>query len=137
MLMLVMSIGFVGCSDDDDEPEAPKDAATAVAGNYVGKLEIIGYVDEPERAYVTLTRIASDAVTIKISCEAFDMDMSPVNLNVTKSGQSYSLKSESSKSISGNVVSNTLSVTFQNQAGYTYKFSGEKILIFSLAEKSS
>ena len=74
-----------------------------VSGSYVGTLKPIGYSDSPARAYVTLTRLSSDAVRLSsLICEEFGMDVNPVNLKVRKgSDGSYTLTSETNKSIQG------------------------------------
>lgn len=84
--------GFGSVSDNSD-----------VSGSYVGTLKPIGYSDSPARAYVTLTRLSSDAVRLSsLICEEFGMDVNPVNLKVRKgSDGSYTLTSETNKSIQG------------------------------------
>ena len=98
-----------------------------VSGSYVGTLKPIGFSDSPARAYVTLTRLSSDAVRLScLICEEFGMDMNPVNLKVRKgSDGSYTLTSETNKSIQGTYYGGQLTLTFSNSLASFY-FTGYK-----------
>ena len=76
-------MAFISC--EKEEQTKTEDFSThAIAGNYVGTLSALGYADEPQRAYVTLTRRSSDVVSFEISCENFDINPDPVNLIVSE-----------------------------------------------------
>ena len=122
LFITAVCLPLASCSESD-EPET--DISTKISGNYVGTMEKIGY-SEPERAYVTLTRIAKDAVSIKMSCEGLDLDLNQVNLLINeKSNGIIQLTSESGYAISGNISGDALSVSFS--AGYyDYSFFGQK-----------
>ena len=98
-----------------------------VSGSYVGTLKPIGYSDSPARAYVTLTRLSSDAVRLSsLICEEFGMDMNPVNLKVRKGSDGlYTLISETNKSIQGTYYGGQLTLTFSNSLASFY-FTGYK-----------
>ena len=98
-----------------------------VSGSYVGTLKPIGYSDSPARAYVTLTKLSSDAVRLSsLICEEFGMDMNPVNLKVRMgSDGAYTLTSETNKSIQGTYYDGQLTLTFSNALASFY-FSGYK-----------
>lgn len=98
-----------------------------LSGSYVGTLKPIGYSDSPARAYLTLTRLSSDAVRLSsLICEEFGMDMNPVNLKVRKdSDGSYTITSETNKSIQGTYYAGQLTLTFSN-AFASFYFTGYK-----------
>ena len=96
-MFLVTSVSFSSCSDKDgDEFMAPTgmDAGSAVSGTYAGELQVMGYTSS-FRAFITLERMASDAVNLKIRCEDLDMYMEDVIMDVYSTGSSYSLSSNS------------------------------------------
>ena len=79
MMLVLVTMGFAFFFFfDDDEPFT--DLASRVEGEYIGTLKPIGYTDEPARAYVSLVRVADDAVSFKCTCEAFDINPDPRNL---------------------------------------------------------
>ena len=124
LMFLVTSVSFSSCSDKDgDEIMAPTgmDAGSAVSGTYAGELQVMGYTSS-FRAFITLERMASDAVNLKIRCEDLDMYMEDVIMDVYSTGSSYSLSSNS-KSVTGTCISNSLSLTFST-GSYTYTFFG-------------
>lgn len=126
LMFLVASVSFSSCSDKDgDEIMAPTgmDAGSAVSGTYAGELQVMGYTSS-FRAFITLERMASDAVNLKIRCEDLDMYMEDVIMDVYSTGSSYSLSSNS-KSVTGTCISNSLSLTFST-GSYTYTFFGSK-----------
>jgi hypothetical protein len=118
LMALIVLLPFTSCSDDK-----VVDAAEEISGTYSGEMGIIGYSDLA-RGYVTLTRVSSDAVFVKIICEEFDLDLEEIIMNITSSDSGYSLKS-TTKAVTGSVVSKTLMLTFSTE-GYTYSFSGSK-----------
>lgn len=117
-------MAFISC--EKEEQTKTEDFSThAIAGNYVGTLSALGYADEPQRAYVTLTRRSSDVVSFEISCENFDINPDPVNLIVSDKNGVVTLVSESAYSISGSISNGILNVTFIIGSD-TFVFSGKK-----------
>lgn len=117
-------MAFISC--EKEEQTKTEDFSThAIAGNYVGTLSALGYADEPQRAYVTLTRRSSDVVSFEISCENFDINPDPVNLIVSDKKGVVTLVSESAYSISGSISNGILNVTFIIGSD-TFVFSGKK-----------
>ena len=98
-----------------------------MSGSYVSMLKPIGYSDSPARAYVTLTKLSSDAVRLScLICEEFGLDMNPVNLKVIMgSDGAYTVSSETKKSIQGTYYEGQLKLTFSNALASFY-FSGYK-----------
>ena len=123
LMFLVASVSFSSCSDKDGDEIMGLDAGSVVSGAYAGELQVMGYTSS-FRAFITLERLASDAVNLKIRCEDLDMYMEDVIMDVYSSGSSYSLSSNS-KSVTGTCISNSLSLTFSDGL-YTYTFFGSK-----------
>ena len=122
-MFLVASVSFSSCSDKDGDEIMGMDAGSAVSGTYAGELQVMGYTSS-FRAFITLERMASDAVNLKIRCEDLDMYMEDVIMDVYSTGSSYSLSSNS-KSVTGTCISNSLNLTFST-GSYTYTFFGSK-----------
>jgi len=128
ILAVIMGcMAFASCEKEEQTPVVEEEvfSTNAIAGNYVGTLTALGYSDDPQRAYVTLTRRSSDVVSFEVSCENFDIAPDPVNLVVTESKGVVRLESESSYSISGSISNGVLNVTFVI-GGDTFVFSGKK-----------
>lgn len=123
LMFLVASVSFSSCSDKDGDEIMGMDAGSAVSGTYAGELQVMGY-SSSYRTFITLERMASDAVNLKIRCEDLDMYMEDVIMDVYSTGSSYSLSSNS-KSVTGTCISNSLSLTFST-GSYTYTFFGSK-----------
>lgn len=124
LLAILACVSFVGCTEEKPMDEVAV-STEAIAGNYVGTLKILGYTDEPQRAYVTLTRRSSDVVAFEVSCENFQIDLDAYNLVVTESKGVVTLNSESGYSISGSITNDILTVTFQISTE-TFLFTGKK-----------
>ena len=126
LLMALVSVTMLSCSSDDDD-DSPKDAAAAIAGNYSGTLRAIGYDNSDAVCYVTLERLANNAVRVsKLICEEYEINMSPVNLKVEESSNGvYTLKSETSKIIEGMYNNNVITLTF-GMRQITWSFTGKK-----------
>lgn len=126
ILMTLVSVTLFSCSSDDDN-DYPKDAAAAIAGNYPGTLRALGYNNSDAVCYVTLERLANNAVRIsKLTCEEYNLDMNPINLKVEESSNgAYTLKSETSKMIEGMYNNKILTLTF-GVGEITWSFTGKK-----------
>ena len=126
LLMALVSVTMLSCSSDDDD-DSPKDAAAAIVGNYSGTLRAIGYGNSDAVCYVTLERLANNAVRVsKLICEEYEINMSPVNLKVEESSNGvYTLKSETSKIIEGMYNNNVITLTF-GMRQITWSFTGKK-----------
>ena len=120
-VLVSVSVPFTSCSDDDDD--AAKDAATAIAGDYSGSLSVMGYTDQ-YKAYVGISRKSADAVAVVVDCDELDMHLSSVILDITAKGGSYELTS-TSKAVSGAVVGSNLNLTFSTGSS-TFAFYGKK-----------
>lgn len=123
-ICMVLSVSAVFMSCSKDEPEAPQDMATVVSGDYAGKMQVMGYVDSAN-GYVTLTRRSATAVSCKIICEEFYLNLSEVILDLTATDNGISLTS-TTKAVTGSVVNNNLYLTFTAGGGDTFVFSGSK-----------
>lgn len=126
MLVLVtMGFAFSSCSDDD---EPFTDLGSRVEGRYVGTVSLIGYDIEPARGYVTMERVAADAVSFECYCEEFKLlDMSPRNLRIEDRGNGVLyLTSEGGYVIEGSASGSSVSITFHTVGGDEYFFSGSK-----------
>ena len=126
LLMTLVSVTLFSCSSDDDN-DYRKDAAAAIVGKCPGTLRAIGYDKSDAVCYVTLERLANNAVRIsKLTCEKYKLDMNPINLIVEESSNGvYTLKTETTKSIEGMYNNKILTLTFE--AGeITWSFTGKK-----------
>ena len=126
MLMLVTVISLTSCSEDDDQTP-DYNSTEAIAGTYLGQLNMIGISDdEAEVAYVTLTRKSSSSVSCTIESEGWNVNMAAVNLTVTFNGNIVNLKSETSKTISGQIINGNLQLTYETASGNVFQFLGKK-----------
>lgn len=122
--LLLGGLSMVSCSDDDDNKnEVVLDAGKAVAGIYSGEMGVMGYTDL-ERGFVTITRMASDAVKVKVQCEDLDMNLNEIIMDVTVEKNVYKLNSNG-KAVTGSIISGVLTMTF-NVGSYTFTFTGKK-----------
>lgn len=117
--IVVMALGFSGCDPDPDYP-----TTASISGEYVGTVKLIGYTNPPERAHATLSWMSSDVVLFSLSCEAYKLNLSPVNLVFEEKSGIYTLTPESIKNIEGSITNGVLTVTF-GAGGYTYMFRGK------------
>lgn len=125
MLMIMAACSFTSCSDDDDSPSY--NSTEAIAGTYIGKLNMVGYPDsEAEVGYVTLTRKSSSSVSCTIESEGWNVNMESVNLAVTFSGNIVNLTSETAKTISGQIINGNIQLTYETTAGNVFQFLGKK-----------
>ncbi len=125
LMMFVAAIAmcsFSACSDDDDDNKSA-DIATKIAGDYAGNLTAIGYQGDA-KAYITLTRKSSTAVSCEVTCDEYNLHLSAVILDIEKSNSGYKLSS-ATKAVSGSVVGKSLSLTFK-VSDDTFTFSGSK-----------
>lgn len=123
MIALLSGLMFTACDNDND---GPADTAAAIEGIYSGTLKPLGYTDEPERAYVALKRYASDAVSVAIKCDQFDIDTQELIMRVNTSNGAYELTPERGQtSISGNVRKGVLTLTFGMSSAQWF-FQGSK-----------
>lgn len=128
ILMALVSVSLFSCSsDDDNDNDIPKDAASVIVGNYPGTLRAVGYDNSDAVCYVTLERLANNAVRLsKLTCEKYEIDINPVNLKVEESSNGvYTLKSETSKMIEGMYNNKILTLTF-GMGEITWSFTGKK-----------
>ena len=95
LVMVVTSVCMVSCGDDDD---IPTDIATTIAGDYSGKLSVIGYTEH--------------------------LHLKSVILDIMQNGNSYELSS-SSKAVNGTVIDQNINLTFATGSN-TYTFYGSK-----------
>lgn len=85
LVMVVTSVCMVSCGDDDD---IPTDIATTIAGDYSGKLSVIGYTEQ-FTAYATLTRKSDNAISVVVDCDEIDLHLKSVILDIMQNGNSY------------------------------------------------
>lgn len=102
-------------------------AADEVSASYTGTLKPMGYIDEPARCYITLSKLSSDAVRLeRLICEEFELDLNPVNLSVKEESDGrITLRSETTKSVEGSYFQGQLTLSFTNALA-TFYFSGTK-----------
>lgn len=123
IIAAAISITTTSCSKDDDDLKIS--SVENIVGTYIGELNMVGLEDaEAERAYVELTRKSSSSVSCKIESEGWGVDMEPVNLSVTFNGNIATLKSETSKVISGQVINQNLQITYETSLG-VFQFLGK------------
>ena len=101
MIVLISSLSFVSCGDDDDETSG--DFSASIAGVYTGKLKVG-------------TNVTADFYT----------DNGSENYNVTKEGNQYILSSESSSGINITVTGKAMTISFLNNAGSMTTFTGTR-----------
>ena len=135
MTMVGAGLGVCSCSSSDDDvyvaEQTVKVGTAAMAGNYVGSVKVVGFVDDAKRAYVTVERKAADAISFKIECEAFDMDINPITLTATKNSDGiWYLGSEANYAVEGSFSNGTLCVTFRfnNHVFFFYGTQGTQVL---------
>jgi uncharacterized lipoprotein YehR (DUF1307 family) len=115
MIVLISSLSFVSCGDDDDETSG--DFSASIAGVYTGtNVTADAYV-------VTVTKVSSSVV--KVTAD-FYTDNGSENYNVTKEGNQYILSSESSSGINITVTGKAMTISFLNNAGSMTTFTGTR-----------
>ena len=110
MIVLISSLSFVSCGDDDDETSG--DFSASIAGVYTGKLKVG-------------TNVTADAYVVKVTAD-FYTDNGSENYNVTKEGNQYILSSESSSGINITVTGKAMTISFLNNAGSMTTFTGTR-----------
>ena len=120
LVMVVTSACMVSCGDDDD---MATDIVTTTAGDYSGKLSVIGYTEQ-FTAYATLTRKSDNAISVVVDCDEIDLHLKSVILDIMQNGNSYELSS-SSKAVNGTVIDQNINLTFATGSN-TYTFYGSK-----------
>ena len=111
MIVLISSLSFVSCGDDDDETSG--DFSASIAGVYTGKLKV----------GTNVTKVSSSVV--KVTAD-FYTDNGSENYNVTKEGNQYILSSESSSGINITVTGKAMTISFLNNAGSMTTFTGTR-----------
>lgn len=119
-MMLLITVPFSSCSDDDDTSIDP---ANAVSGIYSGIMRPMGYSDE-ERAFVTITKMSKDAARVDIECNALHINISEIMDIKQNENGSYSLSIEN-KAVTGNITGKSIVLTF-GYADITFNFIGSK-----------
>lgn len=110
MIALLAGFVFTSCNDDNN---GPSDKAAAIEGIYSGTLKPLGYTDAPERCYVTMKRMSSDAVSITIKCDQFDIDTVEIIMRINENNGAYDLSPErNGTNINGSIRKGTLTLTF-------------------------
>ena len=104
MIVLISSLSFVSCGDDDDETSG--DFSASIAGVYTGKPKVSSSV-------------------VKVTAD-FYTDNGSENYNVTKEGNQYILSSESSSGINITVTGKAMTISFLNNAGSMTTFTGTR-----------
>ena len=117
MIVLISSLSFVSCGDDDDET-----SGASIAGVYTGKLKV-GTNVTADAYVVTVTKVSSSVV--KVTAD-FYTDNGSENYNVTKEGNQYILSSESSSGINITVTGKAMTISFLNNAGSMTTFTGTR-----------
>ena len=118
LFMVVASVCFSACGDDD---ESPSDLAEAVSGVYTGKLTVNN--STVEDAYVvSVSKISSTVV--HVTAEFFEDGGE--NYNIRQDGSQYIFSSESSSNITISVTGKSMSVNFLNKNGSITTFIGTK-----------
>jgi len=87
MLCLLLPLGFVSCSDDDD-PVTHTDASYLVDGTYQGNIVDVNGVERATDVVVTIERLDKEdvqAVSVHLVSASLSMDQTAV-LNVGKAG---------------------------------------------------
>ena len=92
MIVLISSLSFVSCGDDD---ETSGDFSASIAGVYTGKLKV-GTNVTADAYVVTVTKVSSSVV--KVTAD-FYTDNGSENYNVNKEGNQYIISSESFEAI--------------------------------------
>ena len=115
MIVLITSLSFVSCGDDDD-------FSASIAGVYTGKLKV-GTNVTADAYVVTVTKVSSSVV--KVTAD-FYTDNGSENYNVTKEGNQYILSSESSSGINITVTGKAMTISFLNNAGSMTTFTGTR-----------
>ena len=111
MIVLISSLSFVSCGDDDDETSG--DFSASIAGVYTGKLKVG-------------TNVTADAYVVTVTKADFYTDNGSENYNVTKEGNQYILSSESSSGINITVTGKAMTISFLNNAGSMTTFTGTR-----------
>lgn len=119
MIVLISSLSFVSCGDDDDETSG--DFSASIAGVYTGKLKV-GTNVTADAYVVTVTKISSSVV--KVTADFYTNGSK--NYNVTKEGNQYILSSESSSGINITVTGKAMTISFLNNAGSMTTFTGTR-----------
>lgn len=120
MIVLISSLSFVSCGDDDDETSG--DFSASIAGVYTGKLKV-GTNVTADAYVVTVTKVSSSVV--KVTADFYTHNGSE-NYNVTKEGNQYILSSESSSGINITVTGKAMTISFLNNAGSMTTFTGTR-----------
>ena len=120
-------LSTTSCSSDDDDNTKTTILADQISGTFSGTVRPLGYTDSPQRAYVTFTKLASDAVKLKINCSKFNMDLDEIIMNVSYSGDGGLVitPEDGVKNCNGTYKNGTLTLTF-GWLDINWIFSGEK-----------
>lgn len=108
-------------------PTTPTATTDVLVGTFSGDLWAPGWDEPAERAYVTFTKLSSDAVKMKIVCTNYGLDMKEIILRVTASGDgTLVLKPENTGYvISGTYTSGKLNLSFM-VSDIQFQFLGTK-----------
>ena len=113
MIVLISSLSFVSCGDDDDETSG--DFSASIAGVYTGKLKV-GTNVTADAYVVTVTKVSSSVV--KVTADFYTDNGSE--------GNQYILSSESSSGINITVTGKAMTISFLNNAGSMTTFTGTR-----------
>lgn len=121
-LALATAMTVLSCEvvNPDPEPVINDDYGTIVSGVYTGKLH---YGTETiEDAYVVrISRVSKTVVTM--TAEFLD---GSANFNVTKTGETYTLSSETVYNINTTIAGKQIHISYLTTGGYMFTFSGVK-----------
>mgnify|MGYP003368691803 CR=1 FL=1 len=111
MIVLISSLSFVSCGDDDDETSG--DFSASIAGVYTGKLKV-GTNVTADAYVVTVTKVSSSVV--KVTADFY----------TDNGSENYILSSESSSGINITVTGKAMTISFLNNAGSMATFAGTR-----------
>lgn len=121
-VVLFTVVPLTSCSEDSSEKETVVDMGNVISGSYVGYLS---YVNAGKsRCYVTVERLASDGVSLRIICDDLGVDMETTAV-VSDNGMGFELVKESWNFL-GVVSGDVMTFTYETASGETLSFTGVK-----------
>ena len=121
LVLIVTSIAFTSCSNDDNDEPSSADYASEVSGVYSGQLSTNGYILE-DAYLVYINKITSS--TVQLTADFLNDPY--INCNVTYANGQYQLTNASVSNMSIIVTGRNLTINFLNDAGSITTFNGTR-----------
>lgn len=127
VLVALVSMTVMSCSDDDDDVSQQKNPSSVIVGTYAGTLRQPGDNTDGSPCYVAFERLSNTTVMLtRFICEKYGIDIKNVNFTISESNGIYKLNPESNLVVDGMYINGVLTMTFQTEGDDTWIFNGKK-----------